>query len=542
MTATNTAIMKVLNDSTNKKTNSTNSAKLKKKKLNLELDESGWRSYILAFYNSKKKSQLSFIKDNNLKRKPFRTRWDKSGMKALQTSGTTSADAEKQYDSWFRQWKVGYTESRATNGSTLFQGAFVIHNDNDDDADDDKKNNDNKNDNDGRHDASLSQPISPPSPSSSPTSSPSSTSTSTSTSLPPPPPPPPPVEEEVKTQRSSLLEDEKMRELLVEFYIMEKGAKIGTFIKMKKRQGNKKAIQRHWKESGLESMKIRDEPLAIGMEAYEAWRVSEKEKKSITNKKNGSKEKMIPEEVEAFMKDLVSLLCICGQGIGRTTVQCLFREALSDFGGKDDNGDCEISRSTLERWVDTYEMKCKGVKNIDPARISQVTTENRDAFFFRLDQLIKLLHSIDDDICPWEDWNGVQAEYKYNMDELGTDPTKFTDVLLIPMDMVYRIMQSTPEGDRVNRHVSVAMFSRSDGKYEDKENKIEGAPMPVVIHSVTATRKGKPITSTEEKRSLFYGKQDKIPPVADRFMDGFTDCCEDLGIKVCTSINGSMTK
>ena len=166
MTATNTAIMKVLNDSTNKKTNSTNSAKLKKKKLNLELDESGWRSYILAFYNSKKKSQLSFIKDNNLKRKPFRTRWDKSGMKALQTSGTTSADAEKQYDSWFCQWKDGYTESRATNRSTFFQGAFVIHNDNDDDADDDKKNNDNKNDNDGRHDASLSQPISPPSPSS----------------------------------------------------------------------------------------------------------------------------------------------------------------------------------------------------------------------------------------------------------------------------------------------------------------------------------------------------------------------------------------
>ena len=129
----------MLNDSTNKKTNSTNSAKLKKKKLNLELDESGWRSYILAFYSSKKKSQLSFIKDSNLKRKPFRTRWDKSGMKALQTSGTTSADAEKQYDSWFRQWKDGYTESRATNRSTFFQGAFVIHNDNDDDADDDKK-------------------------------------------------------------------------------------------------------------------------------------------------------------------------------------------------------------------------------------------------------------------------------------------------------------------------------------------------------------------------------------------------------------------
>ena len=53
----------------------------------------------------------------------------------------------------------------------------------------------------------------------------------------------------------------------------------------------------------------------------------------------------------------------------------------------------------------------------------------------------RILHAIDDEICPWEDWNAVQAEYKYNMDELGTDPTKFTDVFLIPMEMVYRIMQ-----------------------------------------------------------------------------------------------------
>ena len=169
------------------------------------------------------------------------------------------------------------------------------------------------------------------------------------------------------------------------------------------------------------------------------------------------------------------------------------------------------------------------MKNIDPVRISQVTTKNRDAFFFRLDQVIKLLHLIDDDICPWEDWNGVKAEYKYNMDELGTDPISFTGVLLIPKDMVYLIMQSAPEGDRVNRHVFVAMSSRSDEKYNDNGNNIEGAPMPIVIHSVTVSkRKGKPITLPAKKRIELYNEQDGAPPLPNRFIGEFIDYCEDL--------------
>jgi hypothetical protein len=30
----------------------------------------------------------------------------------------------------------------------------------------------------------------------------------------------------------------------------------------------------------------------------------------------------------------------------------------------------------------SIELECKGVKNIDPVRISQVTPDNRDSFFF----------------------------------------------------------------------------------------------------------------------------------------------------------------
>jgi hypothetical protein len=69
------------------------------------------------------------------------------------------------------------------------------------------------------------------------------------------------------------------------------------------------------------------------------------------------------------------------------------------------------------------------------------------------------------------------------MDELGTDPTKFRDALLIPEEILNRIFQATPEGDRPSAHISVAMFSCSNGKYKDKANNIEGSPMPMMIHS-----------------------------------------------------------
>jgi hypothetical protein len=69
------------------------------------------------------------------------------------------------------------------------------------------------------------------------------------------------------------------------------------------------------------------------------------------------------------------------------------------------------------------------------------------------------------------------------MDELGTDPTKFRDVLLVPEEILNRIFQATPEGDRPSIHLSFAMFYCSNGKYKDQSVNIEGSPMPMMIHS-----------------------------------------------------------
>jgi hypothetical protein len=135
-------------------------------------------------------------------------------------------------------------------------------------------------------------------------------------------------------------------------------------------------------------MKIQQKPVVVAIEAYNVWREDERVKNGIKNKINGSSEKAIPIELELFMRYLIKQLALCGQGIGKIATKQIFVEAL-----KDRSTYGTFSTSTLNRFVHSYELECKNVKNIDPARISQVTEENRDALFFRLDQIVMLVHT-----------------------------------------------------------------------------------------------------------------------------------------------------
>jgi hypothetical protein len=166
-----------------------------------------------------------------------------------------------------------------------------------------------------------------------------------------------------------------------------------------------------------------------------------------------------------------------------------------------------------------YKLECKNVKNIDPVRISQVTPENRDSFFFRLDQIVKLCHSIDSINCPWKEWSQVLAEYKINIDEMGSDPTKFRDVLLIPIEIMNRIFQSTPEGDRVARHLSLLVFSTADGKNKDKYAKIDGAAPPMMIHSKQSSKKDN-ISPAERRIDLYNETDSNTEHIDDKYTDG----------------------
>jgi hypothetical protein len=64
-----------------------------------------------------------------------------------------------------------------------------------------------------------------------------------------------------------------------------------------------------------------------------------------------------------------------------------------------------------------------------------------------------------------------------------------------------RIFQSTPEGDRVARLLSLLVFSTANGKYKDKAAKIDGAAPPMMIHSKPSSKKDN--TSAAERRLIF---------------------------------------
>ena len=137
------------------------------------------------------------------------------------------------------------------------------------------------------------------------------------------------------------------------------------------------------------------------------------------------------------------------------------------------------------------------------------------------------------------DWNKVCAYLIYNMDKLGTDPSKHTDVMSIPKEVLNRIFQSTPEGDKINLHLTVAMFSHSDGKYKDEVIKIEGCPMQLFIYS---SPEDKDSGNHVEKRISLYKEQDTVAFNTKRFNQGFTNDDKLIGLTLRSFKNGSMTK
>jgi hypothetical protein len=498
---------KVLKDTTNKKNTSTT-----KKKKTKKLDENQWRNHILAFYKSDV-SQIKFLEADALKRDPFRYRWEGSRLREIKKANATYSYAEKQYDRWFCQWKGGprrqqlevYIEeeeeeeddgiSADTTTDVNAQALNEKDNDDDDDDDDDETNSD-----------FLSIPLQQ-------------------------------VEEEAKKPRISKLEGDKMKELLVEFYLYtDAKKKLLTFIREKNLFSNKNAIFRHWKDGGLEQNKSFNNHVSQAMKEYDDWCVNEKKKRSETNKNNATDKKAIPVELEIFMHELIKQLALCGQGIGKKAARQIIKEALKD-GIDTGDGKASFSRSTLNRFIQNYNLECKSVKNIDPARIAQVTPENRDAFFFRLDQIVKLIHSIDPDNCKATVWAKVDAACIYNIDEMGTDPTKHRDVLLIPEEVRTRLFQATPEGDRPSAHVSLAVCSSANGQYKDQRANIQGAPMPMVIHSAREQQDGR---TPLQKRLSLYEEQETVQ-FDNNCTVGFTEG-KALGVTVRTSSNGSMTK
>ena len=100
---------------------------------------------------------------------------------------------------------------------------------------------------------------------------------------------------------------------------------------------------------------------------------------------------------------------------------------------------------------------------LDPARTRAASAGVRDAMFTRLDCFVYLLHKMG----IWEFTRAcdVPPERWFNMDEVSTDPTKHKKKALVDGKSLSRFFQVTPEGDRMNYHMTTCLFTCANGKF-----------------------------------------------------------------------------
>ena len=215
--------------------------------------------------------------------------------------------------------------------------------------------------------------------------------------------------------RAKKLRNKRMKALLLKFYEIEGDMPLGRFIKdVACCWSNKNAIYNHWNKSGLALLKLAGEPVDEAAKKYDEFCEEMRRQISKRNKENATNRKALPLELEEFMSGLIKKLALCGQGMGEKVVWRIFNEALSTRAGRK-----TVSRSTVNRFIQKYELECKNVKNIDPIRISQITPKNQDIFFFGLDAVVSLINLIDARNCPWTCWADVPAANKFNIDKMG---------------------------------------------------------------------------------------------------------------------------
>ena len=215
-------------------------------------------------------------------------------------------------------------------------------------------------------------------------------------------------------------------------------------MKSKDLECNYKTFLKHWRDSGLWESRESSCDLADALPKYDKWLEERKESLRKKNKKNSSKAKLLPPDFEAFMQILIKDMAMVGKGLERPAVRSIIKNCLKEY--KISTRRSAYCDKTLERFFKAYDLQCKGVKNIDPQRISQVTQDNRTMMFANLDSLVEMVNAIDPTNCPWKRWEDVPARNKYNMDEMSTDTTKHRGKIVIPRWIKQRLMASTTVG------------------------------------------------------------------------------------------------
>ena len=246
-----------------------------------------------------------------------------------------------------------------------------------------------------------------------------------------------------------------MRDLISEYYHSTES--LHRFMKNKDLSKNYQSFKSHWEKSGMAAMKEDSVTLMEALKTYDRWIQEGKTAIQKKNKINASKQKILPEEVESFMSFIIQEMALFGKGLGQRQVKNVIEGCLREY--KVSKNNSAYCAKTFERFLSRYNFVCKNMKNIDPACASQVTPENRTMMFANLDSLVGMVHEMDPQNCPWTRWDEVPARFKYNMDEMSTDPTQHRNKIVLPKWIHERLFQSTPQGDDVNKLVLFFLFT-----------------------------------------------------------------------------------
>lgn len=194
--------------------------------------------------------------------------------------------------------------------------------------------------------------------------------------------------------------------------------------------------------------------------------------------------------------------------------------------------DCsdKVYRNICERYPDM--MKVVAAAGIDPARANKANTFTRDQVFSKFDAFIRNLHS--QNRVPWKSAAEIPNCKLHNMDEVGTDTTKHRGKVIAPANLI-RLFARTPEGDRMNMHVTACVTTQGNGAFKDSKADIDGACGIVLIHSDKSKSKSSQESERERQRN---GESPSEHVVSPRFLEGM----DDKDVKTLTANSGSMTQ
>jgi hypothetical protein len=220
-------------------------------------------------------------------------------------------------------------------------------------------------------------------------------------------------------------------------------------------------FQRHWREINLKSLQEKNGDVGIAKAAVENYLARTDKNKSTRVAGAIESRRYLSVKEEEALVHLALFLGTSGHGIDKGELLAAVNAMINlDF---DERERVEASEKTvrcvLERHPDLMKLVNSGA--LDPARARKATKKTRNIAFAKLQAQTRGLHC--QGKIPWKDCRDIPPECIHNMDEVGSDPTKHRRKIVGDKQNVSRAFTITPEGDRMNGHVTVCVATRADG-------------------------------------------------------------------------------